>query len=97
MTFVAGAVVTAAVLAAAAAMTLAIAGLIRIPDTFVKVHAMSKAVILGPLLILASTLASGEPDLVLRACLVGVFLVVTATVAAHAMVRLERQRRGPDA
>lgn len=93
MNTLAATAVTAVVLVAAAAMTLAVVGLIRIPDTFVKVHAMSKAVILGPVLVLASTLVTGEWDLLLRALLVGAFLVVTAPVAAHAIVRLERQRR----
>lgn len=89
----AGITITALILVASAAMTLAVIGLIRIPDTFVKVHAMSKAVILGPVLVLGSTLVTGQTDLLLRAFLVATFLIITAPVAAHAIARLERQRR----
>ncbi|MGF1627797.1 MAG: monovalent cation/H(+) antiporter subunit G [Alphaproteobacteria bacterium] len=85
--------VTFVVIAATAVLTLAVVGLVRIPDTYVKVHAISKAVVLGPLLILAATLSIWELGLILRAVLVATFTVITAAVAGHAIVRLERQRR----
>lgn len=81
-------VLGAIVLLAAGALTLAVISLIRIPDSYVKVHAMSKAVILGPLLILAATLLTGDLSLILRAAIVGAFLVVTTPVGAHAIARL---------
>lgn len=93
MTAWAAITISALVMVAGAAMTLAVIGLMRIPDTFVKVHAMSKAVILGPVLVLGSTLVTGQTDLLLRAFLVAAFLIITAPVAAHAIARLERQRR----
>jgi multicomponent Na+:H+ antiporter subunit G len=84
---------TAVALVATAALTLAVVGLIRIPDASVKVHALSTAVIVGPLLVLAATLLTGQAELILHAVLVGAFLMATAPVSAHAIVRLEKQRR----
>jgi multicomponent Na+:H+ antiporter subunit G len=84
--------ITAIVIVATIILTLAVVGLIRIPDTYVKVHAMSKAVVLGPLLVLVATLPLWDLGMIVRAILVGAFTVVTAAVAAHAIVRLEKQR-----
>lgn len=92
MSDLASVAVTLIVIAATAVLTLAVVGLIRIPDTSVKVHAISKAVVLGPLLVLVATLPIWELGLILRAVLVAAFTVITAAVAGHAIVRLERRR-----
>lgn len=91
---------TAAVVLASTVLTLSILGLVRIPDTYVKVHTIAKAVAIGPLLVLVATLPSGDAGLILRAILVGGLLLLTAAVAAHAIVALEKHgqndERGED-
>jgi multicomponent Na+:H+ antiporter subunit G len=79
----------AIVLAGTIALTIAIAGQIRIPDVFAKIHAASKAVVLGVYVVLAASLATSGVDTILRALLVAIFLFLTSAVGSHALARLE--------
>lgn len=83
----------ALVLAGVAVLTLAVWGVMRLPDTFARLHSASKAAALGVGLLLLSSLTSGQPDMVVRALVVLGFLSVTAPVGSHAVARLERACR----
>ena len=87
------------VLAGLAWLTLAIVGIIRIPNPYVKVHASAGSVVVGAALILVAALTTGSLTIITRALLVGCFLLLTAPVAGHALAHLEGRLRGelPDA
>lgn len=68
-------------------MTVGIYGIIRMPDTFTRLHAASKAVFLGVIsLLLASTL-TGEPAIIYRVVLIAAFLLLTTPVSSHVIGR----------
>jgi len=63
-------------------------GLIRLPDTLIRMHAATKAGTLGAGLILAAVAVFfGDTVTVVRALLALVFLYMTAPVAAHLIGR----------
>ena len=67
---------------------LAAVGMIRLPDTLIRMHAATKAGTLGAGLILAAVAVRfGEVGTVLKALLTLVFLYLTAPVAAHLIGR----------
>ncbi len=74
-------------------MTLAVVGLIRLPDTLARLHAAAKAAALGVIILLLNCVLSGDGDLAARAALVIVFLAITAPVASHALLKLEVHTR----
>lgn len=74
-------------------MTLAVVGLIRLPDTLARLHAAAKAAALGVIILLLNCVLSGDGDLAARAALVIVFLAITAPVASHALLHLEVKLR----
>lgn len=86
-------VADALVLAGIAVLTLAVWGLLRLPDTFARLHAASKAAALGVALLLSSSLTTGQPAMVVRALVVLVFLCITTPVGSHAIARLEQALR----
>jgi len=63
-------------------------GMLRLPDTLMRMHAATKAGTLGAGLILAGAAVNfAEPATVLKALLALVFLYLTAPVAAHLIGR----------
>lgn len=72
-------------------------GLVRLPDTFMRLHAPTKATTLGAGSILAASLlyfaGSGRP--VLHEVLIGVFLFMTAPVSALMLARAAIRLRLP--
>lgn len=63
---------------------LAALGILRFPDVYTRLHAASKAGLLGlGLVFLAVALASADPWIALRAILGAGFLVLTTPLAAH--------------
>jgi multicomponent Na+:H+ antiporter subunit G len=68
-------------------MTVGVYGAIRMPDTYTKLHSMSKAVFLGVISFCASSLVTGDPALVYRALLISTFLIVTTPISALAIAR----------
>lgn len=67
---------------------LAAVGMLRLPDTLIRMHAATKAGPLGAGLILASTaLYFTEVGIILRALLTVVFIYLSAPVAAHLIGR----------
>ena len=67
--------------------SVAIYGLIRLPDIYTRIHAASKVAVLGVIPILIASLWTGDPSLILRAALIAALVVLTTPVAAHAMAR----------
>lgn len=78
------------------ALTIGVYGVIRMPDVYLKIHAASKAVLLGSLPILASAALSGDPDIAARAAMIVVLLVFTTPIAAHAITKAVATRETPD-
>lgn len=82
-------------------MTIGVYGMIRLPDTYTRLHATSKAVVLGVISLLAASVVTGDPEIILRVALIGVFLVLTTPVSAHVIARAAYSREermvSPDA
>lgn len=82
-------------------MTVGVYGMIRLPDTYTRLHATSKAVVFGVISLLAASLVTGDPEIVYRVILIGVFLVLTTPVSAHVIARAaysrEEKMESPDA
>lgn len=68
-------------------MTVGVYGVIRMPDTYTRLHAASKAVFLGVVSLLAASLATGDPEIMLRVPLIAAFLLLTTPVSAHVIGR----------
>jgi multicomponent Na+:H+ antiporter subunit G len=68
-------------------------GMLRLPDTLIRMHAATKAGALGTGCILAAeAVVAGELGTTLRAAAVIVFLLLTAPVAAHLIGRAAYHR-----
>lgn len=82
-------------------MTLAVFGLFRMPDIYTQLHASGKAVVLGVIPMLLSIALLADTTIAVRALLIGVFILLTTPVSAHAIGRAAFLRRepmkGPDA
>ena len=70
-----------------AVMTVGVYGLIRLPDTYARLHAASKIVTFGVISLLLASTATGDPAFVFRVALISAFLLVTAPVSAHVVAR----------
>jgi multicomponent Na+:H+ antiporter subunit G len=68
-------------------MTLGVYGVIRMPDTYTRLHAASKAAFLGVVSLCASSVATGDPAIIYRAMLIGAFLLVTTPISALVIAR----------
>ena len=68
-------------------MTVGVYGIVRMPDIYNKLHAASKVVFLGVLLLLVASTATNDPEIILRVVLIGAFLVLTTPVSAHVVGR----------
>ena len=77
-------------------MTVGVYGAIRMPDTYTKLHAMSKAVFLGVVSLCASSAVTGDPAIIYRAILIGVFLLVTTPISSFVIARAAYPARGED-
>ena len=64
-------------------MTVGIYGIMRMPDVYNKLHAASKVVFLGVIMLLLASAVTSDAEIILRAILIGVFLVLTTPVSAH--------------
>jgi multicomponent Na+:H+ antiporter subunit G len=62
-------------------------GVLRLPDSYTRLHAASKAGALGAALILAGVAAASEGGFALAALFAMAILLATAPLAAHAMAR----------
>jgi multicomponent Na+:H+ antiporter subunit G len=68
-------------------MTVGAYGVVRLPDTYLKLHAAGKMVFLGAMPLLLASALTGDKDVVLRVILIAFFLVVTTPVSAHIVAR----------
>ncbi len=68
-------------------MTVGVYGVIRMPDTYTRLHAASKAVFLGVISFCASSVVTGEPAIIYRAILIAAFLLVTTPISAFVIAR----------
>ena len=76
------------ILAGAIFSLLAAVGVLRLPDLYTRLHAASKAGVVGAGLILcAVAIVSGDGPTMLRAALGIVFLLLSTPVAAHLLAR----------
>lgn len=88
MTDAVGYIAGALILAGAVFGGLAALGLLRLPDLYTRLHAASKAGVVGAGLIFAAVaVASGELPVVVRAVFGILFLLLTTPVSAHLLAR----------
>ena len=64
-------------------MTVGIYGMMRMPDVYNKLHASSKVAFLGVIMLLIASAVTNNAAIIMRAVLIGVFLVLTTPVSAH--------------
>lgn len=74
------------------ALTVGVYGVIRIPGTYLKVHASSKAVFLGVIPLPVAAAATGDPAIAYRAVLIVALLLLTSPISAHAVTKAAYQR-----
>lgn len=74
-------------------MTIGVYGIVRMPDTYTRTHAASKAVFLGIISLLAASTVTGNPAIILRVVLISAFLILTTPVSAHVIVRAAYLRK----
>ncbi|CAA9574977.1 MAG: Na(+) H(+) antiporter subunit G [uncultured Thermomicrobiales bacterium] len=70
-----------------AVMTIGVYGVIRMPDLYTKLHAASKAVVLGAIAIAAASVVTGEAAIIARVVLISAVLLLTTPVASHVIGR----------
>ncbi len=68
-------------------MTLGVFGIIRMPDLYMKLHAASKAVFLGVMVLAGTATALHDGSVIARTILLCLILAVTTPVSAHAIGR----------
>lgn len=68
-------------------MTVGVYGTVRMPDTYTKLHAASKAAFLGVVSLCVSSLATGDQTIIYRAILIGAFLLVTTPISSFVIAR----------
>ena len=68
-------------------MTVGVYGMIRMPDTYTRLHAASKAVFLGVISLCVSSAVTGDPAIIYRAILIAAFLLVTTPISALVIAR----------
>lgn len=67
---------------------LAAVGVLRLPDLYTRMHAASKAGVVGAgLVLLAMAVESGEGSVIIRAILGILFLLLTTPVSAHLLAK----------
>ncbi len=68
-------------------MTVGVFGVLRMPDTYTRLHAASKAVFLGVISLCVSSAVAGDPAIIYRAMLIAAFLLVTTPISAFVIAR----------
>ncbi len=73
-------------------------GLLRFPDFYTRLHAAGVTETLGVIAIVAGLmLHATEAGALVRLALIGLFMLVTAPIASHALARAARHRGVPPA
>ncbi len=82
-------------------VTIGVYGIIRMPDTFTRLHAASKSVFLGLITLLIASVFTTDPAIILRVVMIAFFLLMTTPVSAHVIGKAYFHRggkmRAPDA
>ena len=73
-------------------VTIGVYGIIRMPDTFTRLHAASKAVFLGLITLLLASTLTGELGIITRVIMIAFFLLMTTPVSAHVIGRASFNR-----
>jgi multicomponent Na+:H+ antiporter subunit G len=68
-------------------MTISVYGAFRMPDIYTRLHGTSKGVFLGVISFLLASVVTGQREIIARVVLIGVFLILTTPVSAHAIAR----------
>ncbi|MGH9163782.1 MAG: monovalent cation/H(+) antiporter subunit G [Vicinamibacteraceae bacterium] len=85
------------VLLALGMMTLAVVGLVRMPDIYNRVHAAGQALWLSVVPLLVAQLTLGDGAIAAKTLLLSAFFLLTTPVAAHAIARAAfRRDREPE-
>ena len=77
----------ALVLLALTVMTVGAVGIVTMPDVYTKLHAASKAVFLGVIVLAIATMITSDLSFVLRVAVVCGALILTTPVASHIIGR----------
>lgn len=64
-------------------LTIGIIGILRMPDVYTKLHASSKSVFLGIVLLCISSSVVATPEMNMRLILIAVFTVITTPLSSH--------------
>ena len=75
-------------------VTIGVYGIIRMPDTFTRLHAASKSVFLGLITLLLASVFTTDQGIILRVIMIAFFLLMTTPVSAHVIGKAYFQRRG---
>lgn len=67
--------------------TLGVVGMATMPDIYMRLHAASKAVVLGVLVLCVAGCVVGEQAVIMRVMLIGGLLVLTTPVSSHLIAR----------
>lgn len=86
---------TGLVVIGVAVITLAVIGLVRMPDTYMALHSATKAASIGLVCIALASIATGDLWIVGRAVLIAIFLLLTTPVSSHAVGKAAYVRREP--
>ena len=76
-------------------LTIAVYGMVRMPDVYTRLHAVSVAGFAGILPFLLAAATTGIPAIVFRVILIGLFLLLTSAVATHAVAHAAHLRGEP--
>jgi multicomponent Na+:H+ antiporter subunit G len=76
-------------------MTVGVYGVVRFPDVYTALHALSKPAFLGVVALLLAGLTDGRPEIVARTLLIVVLLALTTPVAAHVVAQAAHHRGEP--
>lgn len=68
-------------------MTVGVYGVLRMPDTYTRLHVASKMVFLGAMPLLLASALTGGREVILRVILIAFFLLLTTPVSAHVIGR----------
>ncbi len=78
-------------------LTISLAGVLRLPDTYGQLHAQGLATGPGVIAILASSIATEDATIITFALLAIAFISLTSPVAGHAIARSAHRRNGRNA
>ncbi len=68
-------------------MTVGVYGVVRMPDTYTRLHVASKMVFLGAMPLLMASALTGGQEVTLRVILIAFFILLTTPVSAHMVGR----------